>query len=158
MPVESKIDTKTPDWSIFGETSTLSGIVELTNFHADKKTEDVITQQLKTEGFWVGSIPPNIRRLDDKIKEKVIAYKALIEKYKVPYVIAVFGEFTADVDFDELNECLFNKESGIFVLYPAVSGVLFSEEYSGQYHFQYLRNQKSLKEFELPDGIFSFWT
>ena len=41
------IDGKTPDWSIFGQDSSLCALVELTNFHLDLATESEIEEQLR---------------------------------------------------------------------------------------------------------------
>jgi hypothetical protein len=150
---ERRVDTKTPDWSVLNQNSSLSCIVELVNFHLNKELEDEINSQLEAGRFWIGFQPPNDNRLYDRIDSKASSYKIIVEQFQIPYVIAVFGEFTASVNRDELDVCLFDAESGLFRLYPQVSGVLYFEELAGQYHFQYLGNPRPSLGFEIPSGI-----
>lgn len=148
------VGESTPDWSILDERSRLKGIVELTNFHADKATETDIQDARRTRGMWVGWMPPNENRLYHVIWGKARSYKALVEKYRVPYVVAVFEEITAALDMDELCSCLVPDETGLFTLYPTTSGVLFFEERSGQYAFTYFPNPYSRNTMSIKDGVF----
>jgi len=148
------IGTKTPDWCILDKKSVPRCIVELMNFHIDKATEDDIKAQRQAKRIWVGWPGSNYDRLYNCLWDKACIYRALVDKYQVPYVIAVFGEFTTNVDPEELQKCLFDEKSGLFELYPAVSGVLYFEENIGQYSFTYTRNPNSIREMELPSGVF----
>jgi hypothetical protein len=75
----------------------------------------------------------------------------------VPYIVAVFGEFRAAIDFEEeVCPCLFDEEFGLFRMYPDVSGVLYFEETSGRYLFRYAHNPNALRAFDLPSGVFPF--
>jgi hypothetical protein len=149
------VSTKTPDWCILDETSAIKGTIELTNFHIDRGTENEIEEQLQARGIgwvWPG---PNDDRLYHCIWYKAQVYKALIEEYQVPYVIAVFGEFRAAVDYEEeLCPCLLNEEFGLFRLYPEVSGVLYFEENSRGFLFNYVHNPNPLRGINLPCGVF----
>jgi hypothetical protein len=151
---DNPVDASTPDCCILDETSRLNGIIELTNFHTDKKTENEIQKTLNNRGTWVGWMPSNDNRLYQTIWEKARVYKALVEKHCVPYVIAVFGEFNAAVDMDELWSCLFHKETGLFALYSTISGVLFFEIKLGKYAFKYLPNPHADRGIHIQDGIF----
>ncbi len=151
---DNSVDSSTPDWCILDEASNINGIVELTNFHTDKETETEIQEAKQSKGVWVGWMPPNDERLYQIIWGKARVYKALVEKYRVPYVIAVFSEFTAALDIDELHSCLFHDETGLFVLYPTTSGVLFFEERTGRYAFTYLQNPHAHRELHIQDGVF----
>ena len=151
---DKPVDLSTPDWCILDEISQLNGIVELTNFHTDKETETEIHEALHTRGSWVDWMPSNDDRLYQTVWEKARVYKALVEKYCVPYVIAVFGEFTAVVDMDELRSCLFHNKTGLFVLYPTVSGILFFVENSGKYDFKYMPNPHANRGIHIQGGIF----
>ena len=148
------VGTETPDWCVLDETSAPKIIVELTNFHIDKATEDAIEAKRQAGGMWVGWIGRNDDRLYNSIWHKASIYKTLVEECGISYSIAVFGEFPAAVDIDELHRCLFDRESGLFELYPVVSGVLFFEEISGQYQFSYMPNPEPLKALSLPNGVF----
>lgn len=44
------VNTQTPDWCILDEKSMVIGIVELTNFHIDKATENEVKAQLQARG------------------------------------------------------------------------------------------------------------
>lgn len=152
------VDNQTPDWCIFDEQSVAMGIVELTNFHIDKATDDKIEAQLKTQGvawFWRDENKDNVARLCHCIWHKAQVYRALVEELRVPYVVAVFGEFRVAIDFEEeLYHCLFDKEFRLFEMYPEVSGVLYFEERSGQYLFNYSNNPNALRVVDLPNGVF----
>lgn len=154
---ECAIGKKTPDWCIFGETSTVACIVELINFHIDKATENQIEQQLQAGGIawaWLNKEKSG-NRLYDRICDKAEVYKTLVEEHEVPYVIAVFGEFRAAVDWnEELYPCLFDEEFGVFGLHPEVSGLLHFEETSEGFLFKYVENRNSLRRIALPSGVF----
>lgn len=71
---DHKVDSKRPDWCILDQWSALRAIVELTNFHAPKVTEDSIKSQLQISGFWVGWQEPNNYRLYRRIAQKSVEY------------------------------------------------------------------------------------
>ncbi len=151
---DSEIDEETPDWCICDEVLVLKGIVELTNFHIDRATEKDIEQQARARGMWAGRLGTNDDRLYNSIWSKAQKYKTLVEKRQVPYVIAVFGEFTAVVDMDELQRCLLRQEVGLFWQYPVITGVLFFEENGGQYLFSYIPNPMPRNAMNIPSGTF----
>lgn len=69
---------------------------------------------------------------------KVDKYESLAKSLSVPYVVAVYGDFLAAVEKDEVNEVLHEAyEGGIFAYSNAVSGILFFEESGGRYKFTY---------------------
>jgi hypothetical protein len=148
------IDSKTPDWCVLDINSQPQTIIELLNFHPDAETSGDIVNQIQKKGIWANFVKPNTERLYDAIREKVVKYKSLVTKYKIPYVVSVFGEFTAVVDQDELDQCLFDKESGIFELYPEISGVLYFEEASGTYFFSYKPNPTASFSMSISNGRF----
>ena len=155
---EHAVNGNTPDWCILDEKVTVSGIVELMNFHVDKATENEIEQQLRAKGLayvWRDQNKDNIDRLYRCIWRKAQVYKPLLEKLKVPYVIGVFGEFKAAIDFDdELRPCLLDEELGLFRLYPEVSGALYFDDKSKGFLFSYVHNPHSLRKIGLPAGAF----
>jgi len=148
-----KVDTKTPDWAILDDKSMLMGIIELVNFHTDRETENAIEVQLQSEGHWDGCLNDNHYRLYGAIQRKATIYKPLVEKRRIPYVIAVFGDFLAAITRDEIERCLFCEESGLFGVYPVISGLLYFE-HSGSYEFHYIWNPRCLHSISLPDGVF----
>ncbi len=148
-------DGETPDWSALNESAVLIAIVELINFHLDLATADSIDAELLNRGYWIGWQTSNDVRLYERIQHKMNAYKTLVKKHDIPYVVAVFGEFRAAVNRDELNTCLYSSEYGLFELNREVSGVLFFEESSGRYQFTYMPNPNPLIRLDIPDGSFS---
>ena len=68
--------------------------------------------------------------------------------------MAVFGDFKAAVDEEEIHCCLFDDGTGIFDMYPEVSGLLYFEEKFGQYFFSYMQNPSAEIRFDLLSGAF----
>jgi len=152
---EYAINSCTPDWSILNDDSRPSAIVELTNFHIDKATETEIEKQLRAKGLacvWRDANRDNVDRLYRSIWHKAQVYRDLVQKLGVSYIVAVFGEFRAAIDEEEVHICLFDKEFGLFAMYPEVSGVLYFEERLGRYLFRYVHNPSA--RFDLLSGIF----
>jgi hypothetical protein len=151
------VDSQTPDWCILDEKPAVIGIVELTNFHIDKATENEIEEQLQARGiawYWRDENKDNADRLYHCIWHKAQVYKVLLEKLRVPYIIALSPESQAAIDFkEEVCPCLFEEKTGLFEMYSEVSGVLYFEERPrGQYSFYYALNPNALRV--LPIGIF----
>lgn len=152
---EHMIDSKKPDWSILDSESELQCIIELTNFHIDRVTEDAIKKKTESGDFWCGWINSNNHRLYQHIQKKSETYEEIARKNNIPYVVAVFGEFMAFVEFKEINECLFKDYyGGLFKQYMILSGVLFFQEFSGKYIFKYIPNPNSDEPANLPSGEF----
>lgn len=154
VKAEYRLGGKTPDWCILREALEPECMVELTNFHPDADTSEDIVRQIREKGLWCNFMRPNTERLYQAIWKKADTYRALAEKHQIAYVIAVFGEFTADVEDAELDECLFDEEHGLFKLYHDVSGVLFFTESAGQYQFTYRVNPSAVRRFVVPGGWF----
>jgi len=156
---EYVIDTQTPDWCILDDSLAVKCIVELVNFHIDKATEHEIEEQSKTKDivfFWRDQNKDNVDRLYHCIWDKIQVYKVLAKKLKVSYIVAVFIDFIVEIDFEEIQTCLFNKDSGLLKIYPEVSGVLYFRESSGRYLFQYLSNPNSSQIINLSSGVFPY--
>jgi hypothetical protein len=150
---DQRVNGQTPDWSIFEEDHRLRCIVELVNFHIDRATEDEIALHAQARRFWSGWPDPQ-KRLYQSIWDKASKYKRLVEQIQVAYVIALFGEFVAAVDLDDVRQCLFAADKGLFPQYPEVSGLIFFVENGGQYAFTYLPNPLAKRPFDLPFGEF----
>lgn len=151
---EQNIDGKTPDWCIINNSFLPQCMVELVNFHADAGTLADIVHQIQEKGIWCNFVKPNTERLYSTIWKKASTYKMLTNKYNLPYVIAVFSEFTASVKQEELDECLFEEATGLFERYPEISGILFFEELRRNYLFTYLSNPHAIRMTSLPSGWF----
>src|SRR5215813_7580374 len=123
---------QTRDWCIFDDESKLKCIIELVNFHIDKRTQDRIESQMRDKGIATYVIS-NDERLYHKIWDKACTYKSLAQDLNLAYVVAVFGTFQADVEVNEIRKCLFEEEKGLFKLYPVMSGLLFFTTFSGEH-------------------------
>jgi hypothetical protein len=98
------LGAKTPDWCILDDKSGVIGIIELVNFHINKLAESEIEQQIKRKGmafYWRDQNKDNVARLYHCIWKKARLYHALVKKLKTPYVVSIFGEFQAAVDFEK---------------------------------------------------------
>lgn len=151
---EYRIENQTPDWVVIDADSSPICIVELTNYHADAETTAEIHKQIQEKGIWCGFVKPNTKRLYDSIWEKASKYKVISNNNILSYVVSVFGDFSAVVDQSEIDDCLFDTETGIYKQYPELSGVLYFEENFGSYHFVYRPNPNAYRKISLPDGKF----
>ena len=97
----------------------------------------------------------NVERLYYCIRDKMQKYRALIEKLRVPYIVAIYPDDKVVLDFQEVLSCLYGNESGLFQIYQHVSGVLYFEENAGQYYFKYEQNPNALRVITVPSGVFS---
>jgi len=147
---------QTPDWCIFENSSAVIGFIELTNFQIDKATEWEIRKQIEAQRFALYHPHnfKNLRRLYDCIREKMGKYQPLAKKLQIPYVVAIFRWFEAEVDFEKVKSCIFHKDIGLFKEYPEVSGVLYFRESFGRYLFNYARNPNAFYGIALPSGAF----
>ena len=149
---------KTPDWCILDSRSAVVGIVELVNFHIDAATENEISKQMQAKViavYWRDGNKNNVERLYYCIRDKMQKYQALIERLRVPYIIAVSPDRKIVVDIEEVRDCLSPNDIGLFHMYRHVSGVLYFEENAGQYLFRYEQNPNALRKVELPGGVLS---
>jgi len=149
------IEGKTPDWCILNNKSSVIGIVELVNFHLDKNTENDIKRQIKVKKlacYWRDEKINNVERLYNCIGDKADKYKSLVKKLCIPYVVAIFADFLAAVDFEEVKSCLFKKEKGLFSIYPEMSGTLFFYDRARVYFFKYASNPNAI--IGILDGVF----
>ena len=151
-----KIDNKTPDWVVFNKDNKISGVVELINFHADKRTENEVTSTMNKSGvcFWYPK--NNKKRLFQKLEEKVIKYKEIIKKYSLPYIITLFGDCISELEKDEIIECLQKDyNGGLFKKYSDFSGLLFFED-SNKYIFKFFENPYAENKIILPSGELNY--
>lgn len=151
------IDKQTPDWCILNEMSKVVGIVELANFHIDQTTEHEIEKKRQTGSmaiYWRDANRDNVARLYECIWKKAQAYRTLVHDLKLPYIIAVFADFRVAIDSEEIDLCLFDEKTGLFGLYPEISGVLYFEESSGRHLFRYTNNPNSPLTLDIPSGVF----
>jgi hypothetical protein len=146
---EQKIGRQTPDWVVRDSDDQVIEIVDVYTLHQRRETDVQISKGLSFRGSWAGwvTIPPN--HLFSKIQQKGNAYTKLIEKLGVPYVVAVFGEFTASVEPEEVHHVVNELHGGVFHETPTLAGVIFFRERSGDYEFSYFANPRAAHSSQL---------
>ncbi len=154
---EHNFDGDTPDWAILDDSSNITAIVEMVYHHLDRDTENGILAQRKAGKVALGYFPHSndldFIRLYTHVKDKASRYKDLVSGLQVPYVVAVFIDFTAVIDVQETKDCLMSGDKPLFKLYPDLSGVLhFEESNCGSYHFSFIENPYALRKIDIPSG------
>ncbi len=148
---------KTPDWCIMDDKKNIISIIELTNFHIDKGTENIINHNLKNKKptwYWRDGNKDNIKRLYQNFCNKAQVYRQLVKADCLPYIIAVFIDSLCLIDSDELKSILYNNNTGLFNLYPEITSVIVFNKGNGTYLFNNYYNPNELKIIQLMDGIF----
>ena len=149
---------KTPDWSICDLAGNVTCAIEMVYHHIDNKTNSEIVRQYK-EGKKVFAYFPNVNdpdnyRLYSQIQIKASKYKYIINKLAIPYIVAIFIDFTLDIDISEMKTCLSTGNDPIFEHYKGLSGVLKFEEGNFEaYNFSYISNPNAEYKFSIPSGI-----
>ena len=163
-----KYDGKDPDWSVLGDQGELTALIEITNFHADKKTESKIDAAL-AEKKWVWQ---DVKAVDASLRfhkaiwNKCGKYNDLAKSLNVAYVIGCFCNFNNPVEKSTVLENLHSPDSGLFrggngQGYPDVSGlVVYQEEtlwvppesVANAYVFDYFPNPHAVRQFAIPSG------
>ena len=128
------VDGKTPDWSILADTDALAALVEVVTFH------------------WGAG--PTADRLYATVQGKFSTYKNLADRHAIPYVVGIHIDFMASVDTDDIVDCLYHGEYGLFAQYPGVSGAIFFDIMGACYPMTYYRNPQATRPFIIPNGVF----
>lgn len=137
---ERKVLGKTPDWVSVDDADQIDEILDVVTLRQRRETETDILSTLSTGQIWSGwvTIPPD--HIYSKIEQKANAYASLVNSIKRPYIVCLFGEFTADVDPEEVQLVLYSHHGGVFSTLPTLAGVIYFLERSGTYHYSYFAN------------------
>jgi hypothetical protein len=147
---EPDIDGLTPDWR-FRSDGAGEFMADVVNFHIDKKVE---SEQDKTLAgsrvqMWCDWMPDNSHRLYQTIKGKAGKHKAMALKGRIPFVVIVYGWFSAALLPDQVESCLL-PENMLFDEYPTLTGVYHMDQRgnclvdaSAGYTFAYYENAKA---------------
>jgi len=152
---DQRILLKTPDWSIYDNSDKLIGIVEVTSINMDLKTMNYIDNQLSnnmTASYWRDGTKDNPRRLYQSIENKTTKYKEIINSLNIFFIVSVLISFKMNFHEDEIEEILYNKQSGIFIQYNHLSGVLIYYDSNDIYNFKYYVNKYSNNQIEVENG------
>jgi hypothetical protein len=154
---EKVVDGKTPDWCILDTKSNLIGIAELVNLEIDLETAIDIKEQVSKKGhasYWADGRADNTYRLYSHIRDKAEAYKDLVGKLEIFYIISAYVDFKLKIYFkEELYPYLFGKDDSIFKQYPEVSAILFFEDDGDKYIFLNALNPMVLRALPFPIGF-----
>lgn len=151
------IKGQTPDWTLVDSTLQPMGILDVMTFHIDKETENEIEQQRQARRlavYWRDANKNNVDRLRQRIADKAAHYRDLAEDLTIPYIVAVFADYRASLDKDDIAACLFDGRHGLFKIHQQLSGVLCFSEQAGQYAFKYTPNPEASWSLSLPNAVF----
>ncbi len=154
---ENNINGKTPDWCILDSKSNILTIIELTNIHIDKVTENKIDKNIKNNKpyfFWRDEEKDNQKRIYDNLLGKVNTYKEIVLKLKIPYFVAIYFDLNMAFHKEEMDEILLTDRFDLFNSHPELSGVIAFESKSERYIFTQFLNPNALNPFQLCDGSF----
>lgn len=152
---EMPLAGKTPDWTLMNVVGSRKAILELTNFHAPRREEAAMRVSLMRGEIYCDWQPDPTQRLYQAIQRKVDSYSPLVQGLGLPYLVAVYNDFLAAVEIEELQHVLFEAyEGGIFRYSQVITGVVFFEEGSGVYRFRYFENPTATVPFQVTEGMF----
>lgn len=139
---EPNIDSVRPDWAIFRRWDDLAGIVEVKSFYVDKHTETQLDGAFECTPFTAFWGNANTQRLWQSLRDKASksTYHDIAMRHHVPYLVALHSDFRAAVSMDDLEVCLFDTDTGIFKIYPSVSGIIYFEDSGSGYRFSHIAN------------------
>jgi hypothetical protein len=122
---EMEIAGQTPDWSVANEGGNPIEIVDVLTLHQRHDKDLEICTTIRNAPLWVDWITVPADHIYRKLEYKAGQYSALARQTSLPYVLAVFGEFTASISPEEIRHVLLDQHGGWFTARPEVSGVLY---------------------------------
>ena len=138
--VIQSLGTLTPDWTIYDTTGTPREIIDVVTLHPTYEIGRDIASSVRGGQIWTGWITTAPDRLYQKLQAKFGSYTAAAQQEQVAFVVALFSEFTAPIDTEEVAHVVFNLHGGLFKDYRQVSGVIHFESSNGRYNFSALGN------------------
>lgn len=137
---ERMILGKTPDWVVVDDEDQMIEILDVVTLHQRRETETDIFSTISTGQIWSGFVTIPSDHIYSKIEQKANAYAGLVNEITRPYVVCLFGEFTASVDPEEVQYVLYDHHGGLFLMLPTLAAVIYFYEHSGAYHYSYFAN------------------
>jgi hypothetical protein len=132
---EQSLAGLTPDWAVYDEHGVLTEIVDVVTLHPRYDIDRDIASTIGTGAIWSGWITTAPDRLYVKLQDKFGAYSKYAEGERVAFVVALFSEFMAPLDAEEIEHVLTTLHGGLFGDYPKVSGLVHFEQSNGAYRF-----------------------
>jgi len=136
-----KVHGKTPDWVSVDDADQIDEILDVVTLRQRRETETDILSTLSTDQVWSGWVTIPSDHIYSKIEQKANTYASLVNSIKRPYIVCLFGEFTASVDPEEVQHVLYSHHGGAFSTLPTLAGVIYFLERSGTYHYSYFANR-----------------
>jgi hypothetical protein len=148
---ERDIGKQTPDWALMSAEGTIIEILDVVTLHQRYEKDAEIREAVRTSGQWSGwiTIPPDhiYRKLSDKARQ----YSRTAKDLNLPYVLAVFGDFTASISPEDMRHVLYEQHDGWFKTAPEVSGLIYFRESALGFEYSYYVNRyAALRSVMLP--------
>ena len=140
---ELNVEGKSPDWSLVGKQDCVEEILDVVTVHQRRVVDKDIASALSKGEIWSGWISIPQDHIYSKLEQKAQKYSSMVESLRVPYVVAVFGEFTASIDPEEVESVLYSHHGGLFAQVPTVAGVVYFNEECGRYNYFYFPNKSA---------------
>jgi hypothetical protein len=137
---EQSLDGRSPDWVLIDGGGQAAEILDVVTLHQRRVVDRAIGEAVCSHEVWVGWVSTAPDRLFAKLREKAEAYAPLAGELHLPYVVALFGEFTAPIEPYEVHHVLHELHGGLFVALLALAGTLFFRERLGQYEYHHFEN------------------
>jgi hypothetical protein len=137
---EQAIFGQTPDWSLIDSGGNFMELIDVLTLHQRHDKDVEISAAIRAERLWAGwiTVPPDhiFRKLNDKAGQ----YSGLARQIGIPYVLAAYGEFTAAIDPQEIEQVLLFQHGGWFATRPEVSGFIYCRETQLEFEYTYFAN------------------
>lgn len=140
---EQTLGGKTPDWILVNHDGEVAEIIDVVTLHQRRVVDRAIAKAVSSHRPWVGWVSTSPERLFAKLREKTEAYASAAANLHVPYIVALFGEFTAPIEPFEVHHVLHELYGGVFAAVPAVAGTIFFRERHGQYEYHHFANSRA---------------
>lgn len=149
---EQSLAGKRPDWVLIDDSGRVAEIIDVVTLHQRRVIDIDIVKTVSSRALWTGwvSTPPN--RLFSKFRKKAKAYASLADELLLPYVVALFGEFTAPLEPQEVRQVLHELHGGVFAEVPTVAGAIFFRERLGDYEYHHFTNPRAKVHSQIIGG------
>ena len=140
---EQSLGGKTPDWALVNHDDEVTEIIDVVTLHQRRVVDRAIGKAVSLNQPWVGWVSTPPERLFAKLREKAEAYARTAANADVPYIVALFGEFTAPIEPFEVHHVLHELYGGVFEAVPTVAAIIFFRERHGQYEYHHFTNSRA---------------
>ena len=115
-------------------------VLDVVTLHQLNQKDLEITASIKTSQRWAGwiTVPPD--HIYRKLTDKAGQYSKLARHSNMPFVLAVYGEFVADITPSDMHHVLFERHEGWFTSAPEISGLIYFRETLSQFEYTYYSN------------------